>query len=85
MVQAKEGQIMNVSQINLQHDLGNNNIYATIKDTGSNNKVLVGDGPIQKQLIVSSSNKLELTLTEHEATENRFMLHITGNNTPSFK
>ena len=79
IIQAKEGQIMNVSQINLKHDASNNNIYATIKDVGSNQNVLIGDGPRHKQLVVSSSHELELTLTEQNvAPENRFMLHIEG-------
>ena len=78
-IQAKEGQVMNVSVINLQHSAGANSIYATLKDIGANKNVLIGDGPRHKHLVLSSSNELELTLREpDEITENQFMLHIKG-------
>ena len=69
---------MNISQINLQHTISTNNIYGTIKDIAVNKRVLIGEGPRNKQLLVSTSHELELTLTAKEESSNRFMLHITG-------
>ena len=70
---------MNVSQINLQHNVEMNDIYATIKDIGTDKKALIGDGPRYKQLMMSSSNELELVLETNQANANLFMLHISGN------
>ena len=80
IIQAKEGQVMNVSRILLQNSAGSNNIIATIEDIHNGNKAFIGDGPRKKQLIVSTSHEIELTLTDRETTDNHFMLHIKGNN-----
>ena len=70
---------MNVSQINLQHN-ENDNIYATIRDVKANKNVLIGEGPRHKQLLLSTSHELEITLTKQNgAIDNLFMLHIKGN------
>ena len=80
IIQAKEGQIMNVSQINLRTNARADKIYATITDKQTNKNVLIQNGPRHKQLIQTASHKLELSLTKQiKLDENRFILHIKGN------
>ena len=78
VIHAKEGQTMNVSQINLDHTDHNQDIYGTIKDVKSGKQGLIEHGPRTKRLMVSTSNEIALTLSDDSSAENRFMLHVEG-------
>ena len=77
-MRVKDGQVMNVSIINIHRSFINDQIYGTIKDKAAIKEVVIGSGPREKYLLQSASNELELRLTQNEESQNRFMLHITG-------
>ena len=76
---AKDGQVMNISMVNLMESLATNDVYGTLKDKKTNKEVVFGSGRRFKNLIQSSSNELELKLSERIGSHNRFLLHIAGN------
>ena len=78
LIQAKDGQILNISQINLDHAGSNQGTYGSVKDTTNGKQVLIGHGPRGKHLMVSTSNKIALTVSNDDLEGNRFMLHFQG-------
>ena len=79
VLRVKEGQVMNISLINLEKSLINNEIYGTIKDKTATKEVVFGSGPREKHLVESSSNEIELKLSHDHNQHSRFMLFMTGN------
>ena len=78
LIQAKDGQILNISQINLDHSGNNQGTYGSVKDTTNGKHVLIGHGPREKHLIVSTSNEIAVTVSNDDLEDNRFMLHFQG-------
>ena len=78
LVQTKVGQVMNISQINLDHSGNNQSPYGSVKDVTSGKQSLIGHGPRKNQLMQSSSNEIAIILSGVESEDNRFMLHIQG-------
>ena len=78
IVRAKEGQVLNISEVNLRNSFMGDGTYGTIKDISNNKMKIIGDGPRGKHLLLSSSNEVELTITDNSASNNRFMLHVSG-------
>ena len=76
VLKAKEGQIMNISEINMQTD--GHQPYGSLNDKSSIRRVMIGDGPRENHLLLSSSNEIELTVSENTNSFNRFMLKVMG-------
>ena len=78
ILRAKEGQVLNISEVNLQNSFIGDGTYGTLKDLSNNKLEIIADGPREKHLLLSSSNEVELTITDNAASNNRFMLHVSG-------
>ena len=78
ILKVKEGQIMNISGIIMQPSIISGGTYGTIKDRSNNKLTIIGDGPRKKHLLSSSSNEVEIMISENANTFNRFMLHVEG-------
>ena len=78
-IHAKDGQTMNISQINLDDSISDQDTYGTIKDTTSGKSKLIGHGPREDTHLLAASNEVEIIVMEDDAEDNKFMLHIKGN------
>ena len=75
-LKTRNGRIMNISLINLQHsNINSNSIYGSLKDRGSNKRVVFGYGPRYQQLLVSTASEVQITI---QNTHAHFILGITG-------
>ena len=78
IIQAKDGQVMNISQINLDHSGNNQSPYGSVEDVKSGKQSLIGHGPRLNHLMLSTSNEITVIVSGVGSEDNRFMLHIQG-------
>ena len=78
IIQAKDGQVMNISQINLDHSGNNQSPYGSVEDVKSGKQSLIGHGPRLNHLMLSTSNEIAVIVSGVGSEDNRFMLHIQG-------
>ena len=78
IIKTKDGQVMNISQISLDHSGNNQSPYGSVKDVTSGKQSLIGHGPRNNNLMLSTSNRIAIILSGVNSEETRFMLHIQG-------
>ena len=78
ILKAKEGQIFNISEMNINIGDNGHSSYGTLKDKANDRRVFIGNGPRENHLLISSSNEVELTVSSNSDSFNRFLLRIEG-------
>ena len=78
ILKAKEGQILNISELNINTGNNGHSSYGTLKEKENDRRVFIGNGPRENHLLISSSNEVELTVSSNPNSFNRFILSVEG-------